>query len=70
MPDSVNGCVSGPTGDVVRISDARFGWPGADGFNLSIRSFSVTKGGRVLLSGPSGTGKTTLLNLLSGILVP
>lgn len=35
---------------------------------LDIKSFSLDRGERLFLHGPSGTGKTTLLGLLAGIL--
>jgi putative ABC transport system ATP-binding protein len=35
---------------------------------LDIREFSLRRGERLFLHGPSGTGKTTLLGLLAGIL--
>ena len=39
-------------------------------FRLSIPSLSVADGERVAVVGPSGTGKTTLLNLVAGIIRP
>jgi len=37
---------------------------------LDIPSWQVDKGEQVVISGPSGTGKSTLLNILAGILLP
>ena len=39
-------------------------------FFLTIPEFSVSKHEKVAVIGPSGTGKTTLLNLIAGIIVP
>jgi ABC-type lipoprotein export system ATPase subunit len=54
---------------VIRISDLRFRY-GADGFSLSIPELSLERGSTVAVIGPSGTGKTTLLNLAAGIIRP
>ena len=37
---------------------------------LQISEWNVQKGARVFLHGPSGTGKTTLLGLITGVLTP
>lgn len=54
---------------MIDISCLRFAYP-RGGFALSIPEFAVCSGERVAVIGPSGTGKTTLLNLIAGILVP
>jgi len=59
-----------PPGDIVRMSGVTFRWPGARSFSLSIDSFTLPARERVLLIGPSGTGKSTFLSLLCGIVVP
>ncbi|MEM1356105.1 MAG: ABC transporter ATP-binding protein [Planctomycetota bacterium] len=41
-----------------------------NGFCLRVPSLVVPGGSRVAVVGPSGTGKTTLLNLMAGVLVP
>jgi putative ABC transport system ATP-binding protein len=56
--------------DVVRMEDVVFRWPGSRGFALSIGSFALRARERVLLIGPSGTGKSTFLSLLCGIVNP
>ena len=37
---------------------------------LSVPDFSLDDGGLAVITGPSGTGKTTFLHCLSGILTP
>lgn len=54
---------------MIRVSDLRFAHPGG-GFTLSVPRLDVEAGARAAVVGPSGTGKTTLLNLVAGILVP
>jgi ABC-type lipoprotein export system ATPase subunit len=39
-------------------------------FRLRVPELSISRGATVALIGPSGTGKTTLLNLMAGVLVP
>lgn len=52
---------------MIEIEGLRFAHP-AGGFRLEIPELRVAKGERVAVVGPSGTGKTTLLNLVAGIL--
>jgi putative ABC transport system ATP-binding protein len=52
------------------MSGVRFRWPGARSFSLSIEDFTLPARQRVLLLGPSGTGKSTFLSLLCGIVPP
>ncbi len=40
--------------DIVRMSEVRFTWPGRHSFTLTIDDFSLRKGERLLLIGPSG----------------
>jgi len=54
---------------VINITDLDFSY-GEGGFRLRVPSFEVARGETVAVIGPSGTGKTTLLNLVSGIAVP
>lgn len=56
--------------DVVRLSGLHFTWPGRRSFSLTIEDFSVSRGERLMLIGPSGGGKSTFLSLLAGILTP
>ena len=55
---------------MVRITDVRFRWRREGPLILDIPRLGVDKGERVFIKGPSGGGKTTLLNLLGGVTVP
>jgi putative ABC transport system ATP-binding protein len=55
---------------VIEIRDLRFAWPGARADCLTIGELTIGSGERVFLYGPSGGGKSTLLGLLAGVLVP
>lgn len=57
-------------GSVVDVQGAEFSWPGRRSFSLTIDAFRVARGERLLLLGPSGGGKSTLLALLAGIVAP
>ena len=54
---------------MINISSVQFSYPGTD-FRLAIPELTVAAGERLAVIGPSGTGKTTLLNLIAGILTP
>ena len=54
---------------MIQISHLKFSYP-EGGFHLDIESLSVESGSSVAVIGPSGTGKTTLLNLISGVIRP
>lgn len=55
----------------ISLSNVRYIYPGsADKPVLDIPSWSVASQESVFVHGPSGGGKSTLLNLLSGMLVP
>lgn len=54
---------------MIEIHNIRFNYRN-NGFHLNIPELSIQPGEKVALIGPSGTGKTTLLHLLAGILVP
>jgi len=55
---------------VIEIHDLRFAWPGAGHDCIAIDGLEVPSGASVFLHGPSGGGKSTLLGLLAGVLVP
>ncbi len=55
---------------IVRMRDVRFTWPGRNAFTLSVDAFTLLRGERLLLVGPSGGGKSTFLSLLAGIVTP
>lgn len=55
---------------VVSIQKLSFHYTEAHTPILDIPQWSVASGERVFLHGPSGTGKSTLLNLLAGIALP
>ncbi len=54
---------------MIEIADLSFAYP-VGRFRLAIPHLAVAEGARVAVVGPSGTGKTTLLNLVSGISRP
>lgn len=56
---------------MIHIQGLKFRYPAADGdFILQVPEFHVQTGERLAITGPSGTGKTTLLKLIAGIETP
>jgi ABC-type multidrug transport system fused ATPase/permease subunit len=54
----------------IRFDDVSFTYPGADGPALKGLSFAIAKGSRVAFVGHTGSGKSTLIDILLGLLVP
>lgn len=60
--------MSGTT--LLDVEGLAYRWPGRAGFTLAVPRLTLGVGERLLLIGPSGTGKSTLLALIAGIVVP
>jgi ATP-binding cassette subfamily C protein len=54
----------------VTLRDVTVRYPGADGLALDRVSFAIKKGEAIALVGPSGAGKTTLVDVLIGLIAP
>jgi ABC-type lipoprotein export system ATPase subunit len=54
---------------MIEITDLDFEYQEGE-FRLRVPELSIERGSTVAVIGPSGTGKTTLLNLMAGVLVP
>lgn len=54
---------------MIEIENLSFAYPGGR-FTLRVPELRLAAGERLAIVGPSGTGKTTLLNLVAGILRP
>ena len=54
----------------IEIKDLKFNWGRSDEPVIGIDRLTVARGEHLFIKGSSGTGKTTLLNLISGILKP
>ncbi|MEZ5303406.1 MAG: ATP-binding cassette domain-containing protein [Verrucomicrobiales bacterium] len=54
---------------IIQLRDVAFAYPGG-AFRLGVDSLEVAEGARAAMVGPSGIGKTTLVNLMAGILLP
>lgn len=54
---------------MIELHKIKFSYPNSD-FHLSINNLSIDAGQKTAVIGPSGFGKTTMLNLIAGILLP
>ena len=55
---------------MIRLAELRFRWRARDPLVLDIGELAVERGEKLFVKGPSGGGKTTLLNLLGGVVAP
>jgi len=55
--------------NTIEVKDLKFQYRNGD-FSLRLSEFCVEESEKVAIIGPSGTGKTTLLNLLAGCCLP
>ena len=67
--DFANPAVSPGTDDAIQSHALSYRWPGARQ-SLAFPDIQLRRGEHLFLRGASGTGKSTLLGLLSGLLVP
>jgi putative ABC transport system ATP-binding protein len=54
---------------MIRIQSLEFQYKNGE-FQLSVPEFNVSRSEKVAIIGPSGSGETTLLNLVAGIITP
>lgn len=54
---------------MIQLKDIQFHYPQSD-FNLGIKELLFADKSKTAIIGPSGFGKTTMLNLIAGILLP
>jgi ATP-binding cassette subfamily B protein len=57
-------------GDGLRLDDVRFSYPEADGFAIAGLTLEIVPGETLALVGPSGAGKTTLIDLIARFIDP
>ncbi len=67
----MNATQNNPTSDVVlQVNNLQFQWAANLPVVLDINRLVINAGSHVFIRGASGTGKTTLLNILGGIIAP
>ncbi len=54
---------------MINLVDIKYSYPNSD-FHLSIDQLKIEQGSKTAVIGPSGFGKTTMLNLIAGIIIP
>jgi putative ABC transport system ATP-binding protein len=54
---------------MIQLKKIKYSYPNSD-FKLELEKLNISKGSKTAIIGPSGFGKTTLLNLIAGILLP
>jgi len=54
---------------MIELENIKYSYPNSD-FHLSIDSLLIGTGEKTAVIGPSGFGKTTMLNLIAGIIIP
>ena len=56
--------------NVLEINSLFFEWKKKKDFSFTVKNFSIKENKKIILFGESGTGKSTFLNLISGIIEP
>lgn len=54
----------------IALRNIDYTWPGSTNATLRIDSLSLEKAGQLFIAGPSGSGKSSLLALIGGIVTP
>lgn len=52
------------------IADLHFKYGGSEGFEISVPALTLAPGEQILLTGGSGTGKSTILQIIAGLVDP